>query len=71
MAPLALLGIPRDRIAVRLALTLNAVETSRKGASGEPECMSSTLALPAHAPGVTDVAIGALAGVLVLAAWLS
>jgi energy-coupling factor transport system permease protein len=71
MAPLALLGIPRDRIAVRLALTLNAVETSRKGASSEPGCMVSTLVLPAPVPAATDLLISGLAGALVLAGWLA
>ncbi len=71
MAPLALFGIPRDRIAVRLALTLNAVETSRKGESSEPGCMVSTLVLPAPIPGATDLLISALAGSLLLAGWLA
>ena len=71
MAPLTLFGIPRDRIAVRLALTLNAVETSRKSESQEFGCMASSLTLPAPTPGMADLLVGGLAGTLVLAGWLS
>lgn len=71
LAPLALLKMPRDRIAVRLALTLNEVEASRAGGSGEPERVTSTLALPALVPGATDVVLGALAAALVIGAWLT
>jgi len=71
LAPLALLRISRDRIAVRLALTLNEVETSRKGVSSEGDGMEATLTLPASVLSAADVVLGALAGVLVLAAWLT
>ena len=71
MAPLTLFGIPRDRIAVRLALTLNAVETSRKSESQEFGCMASSLTLPAPTPGMADLLGGGLAGTVGLAGWLS
>lgn len=71
MAPLVLFGIPRDRIAVRLALTLNAVESSRNSESHERGCMVSSLILPAPTPGMTDLLVSGLAGALVLAGWLS
>jgi len=71
LAPLALLKISRDRIAVRLALTLNEVETSRKGVSSEAQGMETTLTLPASVLSVADVVLGALAGILVLGAWLT
>jgi len=71
LAPLVLLNISRDRIAVRLALTLNEVEISRNGQSSEPNRIATTLALPASAVGVTDYVLGALAGALMLGAWLA
>lgn len=71
LAPLALCGIPRDRIAVRLALTLNEVEASRNGEAGESRHMARVLALPATVPGAADFAIGVLVGVMVLATWLA
>ncbi|MCX7149169.1 MAG: hypothetical protein NTY05_07115 [Rhodocyclales bacterium] len=71
LAPLALLKISRDRIAVRLALTLNEVEISRHGSSSEPTRMATALTLPASAFGATDFVLGALTGVLMLGAWLA
>ena len=71
LAPLALLKISRNRIAVRLALTLNEVETSRIGESSEQGRMASTLTLPASVFGMADVILGLLAGALVLGAWLT
>ncbi|MCF8149802.1 MAG: hypothetical protein K9K30_13850 [Burkholderiaceae bacterium] len=59
LTPLALLGIPRDRVAVRLALTLQAVENSRTTAEYE-EPMPGTLSLPATEPGAIDVGLGLL-----------
>lgn len=70
LAPLAFLGIPRDRIAVRLALTLNEVEASRNGATGKSQ-MARMLTLPATVPGMADVAIGILVGAVVLVTWLA
>ena len=71
LAPLGLLKISRDRVAVRLALTLNEVESSRAGDNREPGPIASTLALPASVPGATDVVLGALAVALVVGAWLT
>lgn len=71
LAPLALLKISRDRIAVRLALTLNEVEASRSGESSDTGQSASTLVLSASVFGATDFFLGALAGALVLGAWLT
>jgi hypothetical protein len=71
LAPLALLNISRDRIAVRLALTLNEVEASRQGENGASASQPSQLSLPASAPGLTDVILGALACAMVVGAWLT
>lgn len=71
LVPLALLNISRDRIAVRLALTLNEVEASRNAGGDETVPALSALTLPASAIGATDVVLGALAGALVLGAWLT
>lgn len=71
LAPLSLLGISRDRIAVRLALTLEEVEASRQGRRDDPEGMAATLSLPAARYGVADFLLIGLAGVLLLVAWLT
>lgn len=71
LAPLGFLKISRDRIAVRLALTLNEVEASRIGETGEAAPAVGTLTLPASAIGLTDVGLGALAGALLLGTWLA
>ncbi len=71
LAPVALLGFPRDRIAVRLALTLREVEAARNGADREPATMAGSLVLPAFAPGATDFVLGVLSAALVLGALLS
>ena len=71
LAPLALLKISRDRIAVRLALTLQEVETSRRGQRNESGHSASTLVLPASILGPADFILGALSGALVLGAWLA
>jgi len=71
LTPLVLLKISRDRIAVRLALTLNEVENSRKSDRGEPGGIASTVTLPASVFGVADFVLGTLAVALVLAAWLA
>lgn len=69
LAPLALLNISRDRIAVRLALTLSEVENSRNDRSREPG-VAATLSLPAAVPAAIDFLLGGLAGSLLLFAWL-
>jgi len=71
LVPLALLNISRDRIAVRLALTLNEVEASRNAGADEAAPALSALTLPVSAIGATDVVLGALAGALLLGAWLA
>lgn len=71
LAPLALLRVSRNRFAVRLALTLNEVEASRHGEDREPEGVATTLRLPASVFGVTDFFLCALAGALLLGAWLT
>ena len=70
LAPLVLFRISRDRIAVRLALTLNEVEASRQGMGSEPGRPESTLLLPASGFGAADSILGALAAALALGAWL-
>lgn len=71
LAPIAFLGFPRDRIAVRLALTLCEVEASRNGVSNEPTIMATSLVLPAFVPGTTDFLLGGLSAALVLGALLT
>ena len=71
LAPLALLNISRDRIAVRLALTLNEVEASRNARSDGPGHREGTLVLPASTTGMTDLVLGALTGALLMGAWLA
>ena len=71
LAPLALLKVSRDRIAVRLALTLNEVESPRTGGSGEPGPSEAGITLPASVHGATDLVLGALAAALVIVAWLT
>ena len=71
LAPLALLRISRDRIAVRLALTLEEVEASRSNPDGEFEAVPAPLSLPAAALGATDSVLVVLAGTLLLVAWLT
>lgn len=66
LAPLARLGLPRDRIAVRLALTLEEVERAR-GAAGVEE---DILYLPRARLGATDALFGVLAGGLLATLWL-
>ena len=71
LAPLVLLKISRDRIAVRLALTLNEVEASRRGERDGSGGAAGNLVLPVAVFGVTDFFLGTLAGVLILGAWLA
>lgn len=71
LAPMAFLGFPRDRIAVRLALTLREVEASRNGVSNEPAIPAPSLVLPAFVPGTTDFLLGGLSAALVLGALLT
>lgn len=71
LAPIALLGFPRDRIAVRLALTLREVEASRSGVSNEAGMMANNLILPVFVFGATDFLLGGLSAALVLGALLT
>ncbi len=71
LAPFVLLGIPRDRIAVRLALTLSEVESSRNAGAGVPEQVMSSLSLPASVLGARDLVLGVFASLLVIVAWLT
>jgi energy-coupling factor transport system permease protein len=71
LAPLALMGISRDRIAVRLALTLREVEAARTSREGPGEGVAGVLVLPASAPGATDLLLGIFSGMAVVAAWLA
>lgn len=66
LAPLDLLGLPRDRIAVRLALTLEEVEQARGAAS----VTGDVLYLPQTKPGVSDILLGLAALALTLTVWL-
>jgi energy-coupling factor transport system permease protein len=71
LAPIAFLGFSRDRIAVRLALTLREVEASRNGLSNEPAIAATGLVLPTFVPGPTDFLLGGLSAALVLGALLT
>lgn len=68
LAPLAPLGVPRDRIAVRLALTLDEVEAARAGrAAAIPEVLS----LPDRRCGAADWLVGISSTLLLLWTWLA
>lgn len=71
LAPIEFLGFSRDRIAVRLALTLQEVEAARSGKGGEPENRASSLVLPSCVPGAVDLLLGVVSAALVLAALLA
>jgi hypothetical protein len=55
LAPLALLNLSRDRIAVRLALTMQEVESSRNGNEVNQPAAGRVLLLPSQAFAATDV----------------
>jgi energy-coupling factor transport system permease protein len=69
LAPLALLNLSRDRIAVRLALTMQEVEASRNGDEGSQRPAEGLLLLPAQAFAATDLVIALLSAALLLFAW--
>lgn len=71
LAPLAVLNVPRDRIAVRLALTLEEVEAARRGGDAVPGSGVDSLSLPASSPGAADLLLGVVSGALLLGAWLA
>jgi energy-coupling factor transport system permease protein len=71
LAAFALPGPSRDRIAVRLALTLQEVEASRSGQRAEQAGIASSIALPAFRFGAPDYILGTLSISLVLGALLT
>ena len=71
LAPLALLNISRDQIAVRLALTIQEVESSRNGDPKAREPEVRVLCLPTPIAGATDYVLGLFSAALLLAAWLT
>lgn len=70
LAPFARLNISPDRIAVRLALTLEQVEASRRGGDGAAGGTVATLSLPAVSWGLTDALLGGATGAMFMVAWL-
>jgi len=66
LAPLALFGLPRDRIAVRLALTLEEVERAQGAAS----VSGDVLHLPQASPGTSDALLGLVTAALAVTVWL-
>lgn len=71
LVPIELLGFSRDRVAVRLALTLQEVEAARSGGGSVPANPAGSLVLPAHAAGATDLVMGTVSCGLILAALLT
>lgn len=71
LAPLALLNLSRDRIAVRLALTMQEVESSRNGDTGNRHDVERVLLLPSQAFAATDLLLAPLSATLLLFAWLA
>jgi energy-coupling factor transport system permease protein len=67
LAPLALFGLSRDRIAVRLALTLEEVERAR----GAISVTGDVLHLPQAGFGASDVLLGLATAILAGTVWLS
>lgn len=71
LAPLALLRLSRDRIAVRLALTLQEVESSRSGDEGSRCLVERSLRLPTQASTAKDWLLALVSVALLLFAWLA
>jgi energy-coupling factor transport system permease protein len=71
LAPLALLNLSRDRIAVRLALTMQEVEASRNGDCGSQHPAERVLLLPTKAFAATDLLIALISAALLFFAWLA
>jgi energy-coupling factor transporter transmembrane protein EcfT len=71
LAPLVPLHISRDRIAVRLALTLQEVESSRHAGVEVRDPVAGVLTLPTPAFGASDFLLGLFSAALLLAAWLT
>ncbi|MCF8177264.1 MAG: energy-coupling factor transporter transmembrane protein EcfT [Sulfuritalea sp.] len=70
LAPLVLIGLSRDSVAVRLALTLQEVESSKSAASEELDRPHS-LSLPDLSAGTSDVVTAVVAVVLACIALLA
>ncbi len=71
LAPIALIDLSRDRIAVRLALTMQEVESSRDGDNGLQHKAESKLLLPTQTFALTDLLLAPLSATLLLIAWLA
>jgi energy-coupling factor transport system permease protein len=71
LAPFARLKLSPDRIAVRLALTLEQVEASRRGPGSVADGALSMLSLPAASWGPGDAVLGCLTGALFVLAWFA
>lgn len=71
LAPFARFNVSPDRIAVRLALTLEQVEASRRGERRGADGVVATLTLPAGTWGLLDVLLGSVAGALLMVAWFA
>lgn len=67
LAPLAVIGLPRDRLAVRVALTLEEVERSRNGSDQDPP---DVLRLPIASFGAVDIVLGLAACAVLGTLWL-
>ena len=72
LAPFTAIGIPRDRLAVRLALTLEEVERSiANGSNDDALPLDQMLQLPATSCGRADVGLGLVSAALIgVAVWL-
>lgn len=71
LAPFVFFGIPRDRVAVRLALTLQEVEHSTNSASRTESTRSLSLCLPETNLGTSDAVTGVVAVVFACIALLA
>lgn len=71
LAPLVPLHISRDRIAVRLALTLQEVESSRHAGVKLRDPVAGVLILPTPAFSASDFLFALFSAALLLAAWLT
>lgn len=69
LAPFAFIRISPDRIAVRIALTLEQVEASRSGGGTEFSPVG-TLSLPVGSCGMADLLLGLASVALFVIAWL-
>lgn len=70
-APLRLFHLSPDRIAVRLALTLEEVEASRQGSGSAARGTASMLTLPAASWGPVDGLLACASGALFVLVWFA